>query len=204
MPTGNEFDAVYFGKQEQSYKSTERESRSGDFDVQGECSIAGPGKPVSAGNYPRTLDPVTGSEPHAGDYYIDNVFSRIPATGPDSSYKQNEQQSIGGEFGPVRGQREGGRVTQGDNELPQPVRSKQFSSDVTGDPEALCQQTKPGITEHADMLYSFGLCSPVAGLGDHGWLRDSLTNTGQKQPGNESPHYTAQIARRISEKQGED
>lgn len=204
MPTGNEFDAVYFGKQEQSYKSTERESRSGDFDVQGDCSIVGDGKPVGIGNYPRPFDGSAGSEPHSGDYYIDNVFSRIPATGPSSSYKQNEQQSIGGEYGMTRGQREGGRATQGDNELPDPVRSKQFSSDVNGEPVSLCQSTKPGIDAHADMQYAFGLCSPVAGLGRHDWLRDSLTNPGQKQPGNEVPHYTAQIARRISEKQGED
>lgn len=75
----------------------------------------------------------------------------------------------------------------------------QFSSRDTGNPESLLAETKAGIDAHADMQYTFGLCSPVAGLGEHPWLRDELTNSGQKQPGNETPHYTAQIARRINE-----
>lgn len=134
-------------------------------------------------------------------------FSRVDFTKQDQSYASHGDNATG-EYGQVVPS----------STLPDPAQdnypnpfgygfdanNRQFSSDVDGDPIALCQSTKPGIDAHADMQYAFGLCSPVAGLGTHGWLRDSLTNTGQKQPGNEQPHYTAQIARRISEEQGED
>lgn len=188
MPTPSDFSNVQFSQSEQSYKQTERESRSGDFDFQGEVSIAGAGKPVGSGNYPRVYDGTAGSEPHAADYYIDSVYSRISATGPDSSYMKNEQQSISGEFGPTRGQREGGRATQGDNELPDPVRSKQFSSDTNGDPKVLLQSTVADVAMHASINQCYGLNQPAATLGSHPWLRDELTNTGETEPGNAVPN----------------
>ena len=60
-----------------------------------------------------------------------------------------------------------------------PAPSKQFSSDANGDPKALLESTRPGINAHASLNEAYGLMQPVATLGSHPWLRDSLTNTSE-------------------------
>jgi len=55
----------------------------------------------------------------------------------------------------------------------------QFTSDKTGDPQALLEQTRGGVDAHAELNESFGLCQPVADMGQHAWLRDGLAKSGQ-------------------------
>lgn len=59
--------------------------------------------------------------------------------------------------------------------------------EVNGDPKALLESTRPCIEAHADMNYTYGLCQPVTTLGCHPWLRDSLSTTGEDEPGNAEP-----------------
>src|SRR5437762_1349587 len=52
--------------------------------------------------------------------------------------------------------------------------NRQFSSDKESDPIRLMEQTRAGIEAHASLNESYGLFQPVATLGSHPWLRDSL------------------------------
>jgi hypothetical protein len=65
---------------------------------------------------------------------------------------------------------------------------RQFSSDVSGDPRDLLENTRPGIEAHADMNLAYGLTQPVATLGSHAWLRDSLADPGTSEPANAIPN----------------
>ena len=65
--------------------------------------------------------------------------------------------------------------------------NRQFSSKMSGDPRELLEQTRAGAEAHADLLESYGLCQPVATLGSHPWLRDSLTEPSALEPGNAAP-----------------
>jgi hypothetical protein len=60
-------------------------------------------------------------------------------------------------------------------------------SQVNGDPKALLASTKDCVEAHSDLNYIQGLCQPVATLGCHPWLRDSLSTTGEDEPGNAEP-----------------
>lgn len=64
---------------------------------------------------------------------------------------------------------------------------RQFSSDKTGDPQALLEQTRGSVEAHAALNYAYGLCQPVADLGSHPWLRDSLATPSEKEPGDAPP-----------------
>lgn len=71
--------------------------------------------------------------------------------------------------------------------------NKQFSSDVTGNPEELLQQTRACVDQHADLIQVYGYHQPIATLGSHPWLRDELTNTGEMEPGNAEPKLGLKI-----------
>ena len=64
---------------------------------------------------------------------------------------------------------------------------RQFSSDVSGNPEDLLEQTRASVEAHADLNYAYGLCQPTADLGSHPWLRDSLADASEREPGNAEP-----------------
>jgi hypothetical protein len=67
------------------------------------------------------------------------------------------------------------------------ANNSQFSQDKEGDPVRLMEQTRASIQKHADLNYAYGLCQPVADLGSHPWLRDSLATPGEKEPGDAPP-----------------
>lgn len=106
-----------------------------------------------------------------------NEYSRVIFGSPQG----DNQGENSGDFGQINGQT---LPWPGDAMVPEPVPSKQFSSDVTGNPEELCRQTLPNIEAHADLNYTYGLCQPVSTLGSHAWLRDELSNTTEYEPGN--------------------
>lgn len=124
MPTGNEFSAVMFGQQDQSYKQTDREMSPGqDF------QIGGPNNVPPSGNYPNVFDRNPGTEPTASGeqaYYPDRVFETIPCTGPSQSYVTSERESVSGEYGQSDGLTN--PLYPGTNMVPSPTPSKQFSS----------------------------------------------------------------------------
>jgi hypothetical protein len=72
----------------------------------------------------------------------------------------------------------------------------QFSSDKEGDPIKLLESTRPGIDSHADLNYSYGLCQPVATLGNHPLLRDELSNPTEKEAGAAEPDYDIKVPKR--------
>src|SRR5271165_7152416 len=110
MPTGNEYSAVHFGQQDQSYKQTDREM-SGGLDPR----IGGPLGPSSQGSYPNTFDREAGSEPMTPSGYPEEVFRHIPATGPPEWYTQTERQSVSGEYGQVNPSDLNGKFSSGDD-----------------------------------------------------------------------------------------
>ena len=63
----------------------------------------------------------------------------------------------------------------------------QSSSRGSGDPVQLMNSTKAGIKAHADLNEAYGLCQPEATLGSHPWLRDSLADPSELEPGNAEP-----------------
>ena len=180
MPTGNEFSVVLYGNGDQSYKQTDREMSGGI-----EPQIGGPGNPLPSGNYPRTFDREAGSDPMTPSGYPEQVFSDISATGPGQSYTQTERQSVSGEYGQSDG------ITNplypGNNMVPDNVPSKQFSSKMSGDPKELLQSARSGVDAHADLMAAYGYNQPMATMGSHPWLRDELTVTSEREPGNQMP-----------------
>src|SRR5260221_653256 len=74
-----------------------------------------------------------------------------------------------------------------DSMIPCSIPSKQFSSDVTGNPEELLQQTKSDVNRHSDIVNAYGYNMPVATLGSHPWLRDGLADLSEMEPGNAEP-----------------
>jgi hypothetical protein len=64
---------------------------------------------------------------------------------------------------------------------------EEFATEAQSVPEILLEQTKPSIKAHADLNESYGLRQPEATLGSHPWLRDSLADPSEKEPGNASP-----------------
>lgn len=63
----------------------------------------------------------------------------------------------------------------------------QSSSKMSGDPIELLNSTKECIQRHADLNEVYGLCQPAATLGSHPWLRDSLADPSELEPGNAAP-----------------
>src|SRR5260370_21358809 len=74
--------------------------------------------------------------------------------------------------------------------------NRMFSSNKPGDPRELLEQTRAGVDAPASMNESYGLCQPVATLGSHLWLRDSLTNTSEKEAGNAEPFPSGKLPKR--------
>ena len=106
-----------------------------------------------------------------------NEFSRIDfSRGPVSRDASEPEAS---QFGPYPGSEL--VPTPGDPPL-------QFSSDTNGNPEALLNSTRSSVQAHADMNACYGLTQPVATLGSHPWLRDSLADPSTSEPGNAIPN----------------
>ena len=181
-PTGNEYSDVRYGQSEQSYKQTDREMSGGI-----EPQIGGPMGPSSVGSYPRTFDRQEGREPEGPDYYPEDVYNHIPATGEAQWYTSTERQSVSGEYGQVDPNLTLGKYSSGDNIVPTPSPSKQFSSNKEGDPKKLVHQAVDSINAHSDLMNAYGLHQPVATMGSHPWLRDELTVTSVMEPGNAEP-----------------
>jgi hypothetical protein len=181
MPTGSEFSDVRMGSGDQSYKQTDREMSGG---VDGQTT--GPAGPNVAGNYPNVYDRQMGSEPTTPSNYTERAFSGVSATGPKQDYTTSERQSVSGEYG-FTDQPNLNGVFVSDNMVPQPVASKQFSSKMSGDPKELLANAQIGVKAHGDLVSSYGYNMPTATLGSHPWLRDSLANTTENEPGQAEP-----------------
>ncbi len=172
MPTPNEFNDFRFSPQQDDYKQTAMEQKDRDFQMMNDVTgLPGP----SNGNYPRIFDREAGSEPVSPDLYIDKVFSDVRMSGAPKS----------GEYGQVTGQTLGNFV--GTDMVPSPSPSKQFSSDKSGNPIELLNQTKANVEYHANLNEAYGLTQPIAGLGIHPWLRDGLAGDSEDEPGNAQP-----------------
>jgi hypothetical protein len=105
-----------------------------------------------------------------------NEFSRIDfSRGPVSRDASEPEAS---EFGPYPGP---------DIVPPETPSDAQFSSNRSGDPRDLLAQTETGVRAHAEMNLAYGLTQPVATLGSHAWLRDSLADPSTSEPGNAIP-----------------
>jgi len=150
-----------------------------------EGQINGPDGPLPVGNYPRTFDREAGSEPTSPDYYPEQVFSNIPCTGPSQSYVTSERESVSGEYGQSDGITN--PIYPGTDMVPSPTPSMQFSSKMSGNPIELLDSTRSEVIKHANLNQAYGLNQPVAGLGIHHWLRDSLSNPDDAEPGNAQP-----------------
>jgi hypothetical protein len=197
MPTPNEFSDYRFGSTgDESYKQTDREM-DGGVGGQGMGPL---GPQPSTGQYPNTFDRPAGSEPMTPSNYPETVFGRIAASGSAQWYTQTERQSVSGEYGQSDCKGMLGDYLQGDNMVPDPVPSKQFSSDKEGDPKKLVRQATSSIDAHSDLLYASGLNQPVATYGTHAWLRDELANPGEREPGNAEPVRDYKVPRRQSVK----
>jgi hypothetical protein len=81
--------------------------------------------------------------------------------------------------------------------------NRQFSSKMSGDPKELVESTRAGVEAHADLLESYGIGMPVAGLGVHPWLRDSLAAPSPKEPGNAEPNQKYQRGMPFDENKGD-
>jgi hypothetical protein len=188
MPTGNEFQDVRFGQQDQSYKQTDRDMSPG-----WDANVTSEGQQPTSGQYPNVYDRQAGSEPLGTSsednpfYYPQRVFDEIQCTGPGQSYVMTERESIGGEFNACHPGLELGKFTSADNIVPDTVPSKQFSSDKNGDPRALLQATRSEISQHAEINQLYGLNQPAATLGSHPWLRDELATPSETEPANAVP-----------------
>jgi len=198
MPTGNEFVAVHFGQQEQSYKQNEQESRSGEYGNSTRQTEPAP----SAGSYPSVFDRQAGSEPlatgEAQNYYPEKVFQQIDCTGPGQSYVQSERESVSGEYDQAAPGNFLGKFTNGDDIVPEPVQSKQFHGDKEGDPKKLVRQATASIGHHSDLLKASGLRMPIATYGTHPWLRDELSTPGEEEPGQAEPDRDLKVPLRKS------
>lgn len=193
MPTGSEYTDVRFGQQDQSYKQTDREMSPGI-----EPQVGGPNASTPAGNYPNVYDREAGSEslgPTEGEvYYPQRVFDHITCTGPGQSYVTTERESVSGEYGQCEAT--GNGPYPGTDIVPSPTPSKQFSSKMTGNPEELLNSTRSQVEAHADLIGAYGYTMPVATMGNHPWLRDSLSNPGEDEPGAAEPTAREQIPMR--------
>ena len=106
-----------------------------------------------------------------------NEFSRIDfSRGPVS---RDASEPEGSQFGPYPSSEL--VPTPGDPPL-------QFSSNHSGDPRDLLAKTEAGVKAHAEMNLAYGLTQPVATLGSHPWLRDSLSDPGTSEPANAIPN----------------
>ena len=76
----------------------------------------------------------------------------------------------------------------GDDMVPNPVPSKQFSEGRSGDPKTLLENARQGVNDHADLIHDYGYTMPVATLGQHPWLRDSLAVPTEREPGAAQPN----------------
>ena len=102
-----------------------------------------------------------------------NEFSRIDfSRGPVSRDASEPEVS---QFGPYPG---------ADIVPPETRSDAQFSSNHSGDPRHLLESTRSGVQAHADLNACYGLTQPIATLGSHPWLRDSLADPGTSEPGN--------------------
>ena len=106
-----------------------------------------------------------------------NEFSRIDFARAPRSQDASEPEASN--FGPYPG---------ADLVPPETRSDAQFSSDTSGDPRDLLAQTEAGVKAHADMNLAYGLTQPVATLGSHPWLRDSLADPSPSEPGNAVPN----------------
>lgn len=104
----------------------------------------------------------------------------------EQSYKGSERESVSGEYGQCIPQTLG-RFTSGDDMIPEPVPSMQFSSNKQGDPKKLVREAVDSINAHANLIDAMGYHQPVATLGSHPWLRDELANPTELEPGNAEP-----------------
>ena len=59
--------------------------------------------------------------------------------------------------------------------------------EVNGDPKALLESTRECVEYHADLMDAYGYHQPTATLGSHPWLRDSLANPNDMEPGDAEP-----------------
>lgn len=183
MPTSNDFSDFRFAPQQDDYKQSSMEQK----DRSALMKDNEPMLPeVGQGNYPRIFDREAGSEPVSPDLYIDRVYKDVSATGPGQSYTSTERQSVSGEYG-FTDQPNLNGVFVSDNMVPTPSRSMQFNSDKTGDPIELLNQTRADVDAHSNLNRAYGLNMPVAGLGITPWLRDSLADPSQDEPGNAMP-----------------
>jgi hypothetical protein len=74
-----------------------------------------------------------------------------------------------------------------DSMIPCAIPSKQFSSDCTGNPKELLAQVAPEVQKHSDIVNAYGYNMPVATMGQHPWLRDSLADATEMEPGAAQP-----------------
>jgi hypothetical protein len=196
MPTPNDFtDNRFVGPGGQSYKQTDREM-DGGVGGQGMGPL---GPQPSSGQYPNTFDRPAGSEPSRSELYPETVFGQIAGSGPAQWYTQSERQSVSGEYGQSDCRGMLGDYLQSDNMVPDPVPSKQFSSDKEGDPKRLVQQARKSIDAHADLMQAYGYNQPIATMGSHCWLRDELATPTEMEPGNAQPSEFVKLPKRKSE-----
>ncbi len=145
------------------------------------------------GNYPDTY------APNMGENYPSRaeVFSAVDTcrNSDEGSYKTHGG-SKSGEFEQASPQYINGAPYPGTNMVPSPTPSKQFASDVNGNPDVLLETTRASVMQHSDLNQAYGLNQPVAGLGTHPWLRDSLATQGETEPGNAEPSHDEQIPMR--------
>jgi hypothetical protein len=199
MPTGSEYQDVRLGSGDQSYKGTDREMSPG-----WDANVTAAGQQPTSGQYPNVYDRAAGQEPMGTEsednpfYYPNRAYEYIKCTGPGQSYVTTERESVSGEFNMCRPGETG--PYPGTDMVPSPTPSKQFSSKMSGNPEELCESTRPGIEAHADLMHVYGYNMPVATMGSHPWLRDGLANTSELEPANAEPKREYKIPARQSVK----
>lgn len=178
MPTPNDFSAV-------RYPSTGASSQgdsTGTWYQQGE----GPNLPgPTSGDYPRTFDSNGGEHyaPTPGNYPVDITSDRNVVNGvnTDMTGSYGQVTNVSNDYYP------------GTNMVPSPTPSKQFSLDKESDPVKLMESTRPSIENHANLNESYGLLQPASTVGHTPWLRDSLANPGELEPGNAAPHQMIKV-----------
>jgi hypothetical protein len=112
-------------------------------------------------------------------------FSDVRMGTQEQSYKQTSREEVSGEYGQSDGMTN--PVYPGTNMVPSPTPSMQFSSKMSGDPKELLANAQIGVKAHGDLVSSYGYNMPTATLGSHPWLRDSLANTTENEPGQAEP-----------------
>jgi len=115
-------------------------------------------------------------------------YDRVDLGGDNTSdYVKRSSEGVTGNFEQARP--EAGLLPEyGDNLVPKPIRSKQFSSDTNGNPEALLNTTREGMRAHADLNQQYGLTQPIANLGSHPWLRDGCATQDTSEPATAVPN----------------